>query len=55
VLFPDDEVSIVVIPVERNPFGWGDPHLTWLDVDSPHNEPMFVLDDEEEQEMWEEF
>jgi hypothetical protein len=54
-LFPDEEESIVVVPVGRNPFGWGGPRLTWLDVDTPDGEPAFALDDQEEQEMCQDF
>lgn len=51
-LFPDDEVSSGIVRVGRDPFEWGGPCLSWLDEDG---EPMFILNDMEEQEMWAEF
>lgn len=51
-LFPNNEASSGIIRVGRDPFEWGGPCLSWLDED---NEPMFVLNDREEQEMWSEF
>jgi hypothetical protein len=51
-LFLDNEVSSGIVRVGRDPFEWGGPHLSWLDKDG---EPMFVLNDGEEQEMWSEF
>jgi hypothetical protein len=51
-LFPDDEVSNGIVRVGRDPFEWGDPFLLWLDE---YSEPMFILDDMEEQGMWAEF
>jgi|UPI000221E586 hypothetical protein len=51
-LLPGDEASNGVARVGRNPLEWGGPHLSWLDEDS---EPLFVLNDGEEPEMWSEF
>jgi hypothetical protein len=28
-LFPDEEESTAIVPIGRNPFGWGVPRLTW--------------------------
>jgi hypothetical protein len=28
-LFPNEEESTAIVPVGRNPFGWGGPRLTW--------------------------
>jgi hypothetical protein len=52
MLFPNNEVSSGIVRVGRDPFEWGGPRLSWLDKD---NEPMFVLNDREEHEMWSEF
>lgn len=51
-LFPDNEVSNGIVRIGRDPFEWGGPCLSWLDEDG---EPMFVLNDTEELEMWSEF
>lgn len=44
MLFPDEE-STAVVPVGRNPFGWGGPRIMWQDCASPNGEPTFALDD----------
>lgn len=49
---PGDEVSSRVICVGRDPLQWGGTRLSWLDE---HGEPLFVLNDVEEHEMWSEF
>jgi hypothetical protein len=51
-LFPDDEVRSGVVHVGRDPFECGGPHISWLEKDG---EPMYVLNNKEEQEMWSKF
>jgi hypothetical protein len=52
MLLLDDEASSGVVLVERDPLKWGGPCLLWLDKEG---EPLFVLNDGEEKEMWSEF
>jgi hypothetical protein len=38
--------------VGHDPFQWGGPCLTWSDRNQPEASPVFVLDDVEELEHW---